>query len=88
MLPFGLACYCAQITVFVILTKTMHNSFTLLFTSLNIVNSNTSFVATCRIYIPYPFQWGMPTFKAGESFAVMAASFVASVEVCSLQELL
>ncbi|XP_052190149.1 nucleobase-ascorbate transporter 7-like isoform X2 [Diospyros lotus] len=32
------------------------------------------------IYIPYPFQWGMPTFKAGEAFAVMAASFVASVE--------
>ncbi|KAL1365635.1 nucleobase-ascorbate transporter 6 isoform X2 [Arachis ipaensis] len=32
------------------------------------------------IRIPYPFQWGAPTFDAGESFAMMAASFVALVE--------
>uniref|UniRef100_A0A5B6YL66 Putative nucleobase-ascorbate transporter 10 n=1 Tax=Davidia involucrata TaxID=16924 RepID=A0A5B6YL66_DAVIN len=32
------------------------------------------------IYIPYPFQWGPPTFNAGEAFAMMAASFVASIE--------
>ncbi|KAL6985512.1 hypothetical protein U1Q18_018887 [Sarracenia purpurea var. burkii] len=32
------------------------------------------------IFIPYPFQWGRPTFKASEAFAVMAASIVASVE--------
>ncbi|XAR48430.1 hypothetical protein NMG60_11031252 [Bertholletia excelsa] len=32
------------------------------------------------IYIPYPFQWGTPTFRAGEAFAMMAASLVASVE--------
>ena len=35
----------------------------------------------CRIRIPYPFQWGAPTFEAGEAFAMMAASFVALVEV-------
>ncbi|XP_031400942.1 nucleobase-ascorbate transporter 6-like isoform X1 [Punica granatum] len=32
------------------------------------------------IRFPYPFQWGAPTFDAGESFAMMAASFVALVE--------
>lgn len=36
-----------------------------------------------RISIPYPFQWGAPTFDAGEAFAMMAASFVALVEVLS-----
>lgn len=34
-----------------------------------------------RIRVPYPFQWGAPSFDAGESFAMMAASFVALVEV-------
>ncbi|MBA0765993.1 hypothetical protein Gotri_015085 [Gossypium trilobum] len=32
------------------------------------------------IRVPYPFQWGAPTFDAGEVFAMMAASFVALVE--------
>ncbi|XP_051192631.1 nucleobase-ascorbate transporter 6 [Lolium perenne] len=32
------------------------------------------------IRVPYPFQWGAPTFDAGEAFAMMAASFVALVE--------
>ncbi|GLU15952.1 hypothetical protein SLE2022_324030 [Rubroshorea leprosula] len=32
------------------------------------------------IYIPRPFQWGAPTFDAGEAFAMMAASFVSIVE--------
>ncbi|KAK6139255.1 hypothetical protein DH2020_027010 [Rehmannia glutinosa] len=32
------------------------------------------------IRVPYPFQWGAPTFHAGESFAMMATSFVALVE--------
>ncbi|GAB2289528.1 Nucleobase-ascorbate transporter 6 [Dionaea muscipula] len=48
--------------------------------------------ATCRtdraglisaapwIKVPYPFQWGPPTFDAGEAFAMMFASFVALVE--------
>lgn len=36
----------------------------------------------CRISVPYPFQWGAPTFDAGESFAMMVAAFVALVEVC------
>jgi len=37
----------------------------------------------CRIRVPYPFQWGAPTFDAGEAFAMMMASFVALVEVIS-----
>ncbi|KAG5604397.1 hypothetical protein H5410_025889 [Solanum commersonii] len=32
------------------------------------------------IRVPYPFQWGAPTFDAGEAFAMMAGSFVALVE--------
>ncbi|PSR84858.1 Nucleobase-ascorbate transporter like [Actinidia chinensis var. chinensis] len=32
------------------------------------------------IRVPYPFQWGAPTFDAGEAFAMMAASFVSLVE--------
>ncbi|KAJ8753535.1 hypothetical protein K2173_022776 [Erythroxylum novogranatense] len=48
--------------------------------------------ATCRtdraglidaapwIRVPYPFQWGPPSFDAGEAFAMMMASFVALVE--------
>ncbi|KAJ9674195.1 hypothetical protein PVL29_023634 [Vitis rotundifolia] len=32
------------------------------------------------IQIPSPFQWGTPTFNAGEAFAMMAASFVALIE--------
>jgi hypothetical protein len=40
----------------------------------------------CRISVPYPFQWGAPTFDAGEAFAMMAASFVALVEVCYLDK--
>ena len=31
--------------------------------------------------VQYPFQWGAPTFDAGEGFAMIAASFVALVEV-------
>ncbi|XP_024990249.1 nucleobase-ascorbate transporter 6-like [Cynara cardunculus var. scolymus] len=32
------------------------------------------------IRVPYPFQWGAPTFDAGEAFAMMVASFVSLVE--------
>ncbi|KAI4326687.1 hypothetical protein MLD38_031974 [Melastoma candidum] len=32
------------------------------------------------IRVPYPFQWGGPSFDAGEAFAMMMASFVALVE--------
>ncbi|CAN6450142.1 unnamed protein product [Victoria cruziana] len=32
------------------------------------------------IRVPYPFQWGSPTFNAGEVFAVMVASFVVLIE--------
>lgn len=38
----------------------------------------------CRISVPYPFQWGAPTFDAGEAFAMMMTSFIALVEVCLL----
>lgn len=37
-----------------------------------------------RIRVPYPFQWGAPSFDAGECFAMMMAAFVAVVEVCFL----
>ncbi|XP_004292763.1 PREDICTED: putative nucleobase-ascorbate transporter 10 [Fragaria vesca subsp. vesca] len=32
------------------------------------------------IYIPYPFQWGSPTFNAGEALAMVAASLVSLIE--------
>ncbi|KAK8954938.1 Nucleobase-ascorbate transporter 6 [Platanthera zijinensis] len=32
------------------------------------------------IRVPYPFQWGAPSFDAGEAFAMMAAAFVGLVE--------
>ncbi|KAL5725254.1 Nucleobase-ascorbate transporter 6 [Ranunculus cassubicifolius] len=32
------------------------------------------------IRVPYPFQWGAPTFDAGEVFAMMMAAFVGLVE--------
>ncbi|KAK6253414.1 hypothetical protein QUC31_015134 [Theobroma cacao] len=32
------------------------------------------------IRIPYPFQWGRPSFNAGDAVAVIAASFVAIIE--------
>ncbi|KAK4747305.1 hypothetical protein SAY87_026342 [Trapa incisa] len=32
------------------------------------------------IRVPYPFQWGPPSFDAGEAFAMMMASFVTLVE--------
>ncbi|XP_002510081.2 putative nucleobase-ascorbate transporter 10 isoform X2 [Ricinus communis] len=32
------------------------------------------------IRIPYPFQWGSPTFNAGEIFAMMAVAFVSLFE--------
>ncbi|KAL5074665.1 hypothetical protein RYX36_013649 [Vicia faba] len=28
------------------------------------------------VYFPYPFQWGSPTFNYGDTFAMLAASFV------------
>ncbi|XP_062177710.1 nucleobase-ascorbate transporter 4 isoform X2 [Alnus glutinosa] len=36
--------------------------------------------ASSWIRVPYPFQWGSPTFNAGDAFAMMAASLVAIVE--------
>jgi len=38
---------------------------------------------TCcgRIKIPYPLEWGAPTFDAGHAFGMMAAVLVSLVEV-------
>ncbi|OWM80607.1 hypothetical protein CDL15_Pgr006637 [Punica granatum] len=36
--------------------------------------------STPWIYVPYPFQWGRPTFSAGEVFTMMAASLVTLFE--------
>eukprot|EP00249_Psilotum_nudum_P023020 c28727_g3_i2 orf=1-252(-) len=33
-----------------------------------------------RIKIPYPLQWGAPSFDAGHAFAMMASAFVSLVE--------
>lgn len=38
-----------------------------------------------RIKIPYPLQWGAPSFDAGHAFAMMAAVLVSLVEVMSLE---
>ncbi|KAL5775598.1 hypothetical protein ACOSP7_013155 [Xanthoceras sorbifolium] len=37
-----------------------------------------------RIRVSLPFQWGAPSFDAGEAFAMIMATFVALVEVCFL----
>lgn len=37
-----------------------------------------------RIKIPYPLQWGAPSFDAGHAFAMMAAVLVSLIEVMSL----
>jgi hypothetical protein len=34
-----------------------------------------------RIKIPYPLQWGAPTFDAGHAFGMMAAALVSLIEV-------
>ncbi|XP_059446130.1 nucleobase-ascorbate transporter 4 isoform X1 [Corylus avellana] len=36
--------------------------------------------ASSWIRVPYPFQWGRPTFNAGDVFSMMGAAFVAIVE--------
>ncbi|KAG5088958.1 hypothetical protein JHK86_001570 [Glycine max] len=44
---------------------------------------NLSIHKKLQIRVPYPFQWGAPTFDASEAFAMMMASFVALVESLS-----
>lgn len=41
-----------------------------------------------RARIPYPLQWGAPTFDAGDAFGMMAASFAALIEVNYITNLL
>ncbi|CAH1418603.1 unnamed protein product [Lactuca virosa] len=55
-------------------------------------NKSTDTLNTCRtdhsglihgapwIYVPYPFQWGTPTFDVGEVITMIVASFVSSIE--------
>lgn len=43
------------------------------------MKKNAEFVE--RIKIPYPLQWGPPTFDAGHCFGMMAAVIVSMVEV-------
>ncbi|CAM8979999.1 unnamed protein product [Rhodiola kirilowii] len=65
----------------------------IILTSSGVYSTDTaSFPDTCRtdraglitgapwLYLPIPFQWGQPTFKAGDIFAIMAASVVSLVE--------
>ncbi|KAL4587290.1 hypothetical protein LXL04_000158 [Taraxacum kok-saghyz] len=54
--------------------------------------STTNTLNTCRtnhsglingspwIYVPYPFQWGTPTFDIGEVITMIVASFISSIE--------
>jgi len=53
------------------------------FSAWNLSRSIQHVFCVCRIRVPYPFQWGAPTFDASEAFAMMMASFVALVEVIS-----
>lgn len=44
------------------------------------------FLLLCRIKIPYPLQWGAPTFDAGHAFGMMAAVLVSLIEVVLLPQ--
>jgi len=37
-----------------------------------------------RVRVPYPFQWGSPTFDVGDVFGVMAAAYASLIEVTFL----
>ncbi|KAJ7960027.1 Nucleobase-ascorbate transporter [Quillaja saponaria] len=37
------------------------------------------------VRVPYPFQWGRPSFNVGDAFAMMGASLVASIESTGTQ---
>ncbi|KAL9669768.1 hypothetical protein QQ045_007317 [Rhodiola kirilowii] len=65
----------------------------IILTSSGVYSTDTaSFPDTCRtdraglitaapwLYLPLPFQWGQPTFKVGDIFAIMAASVVSLIE--------
>lgn len=45
------------------------------------IESLTLKFAANRIKIPYPLQWGAPTFDAGHAFGMMAAVLVSLIEV-------
>lgn len=46
-----------------------------------IMTFNNVLLLLHRIMVPFPLQWGPPLFNAGDAFAMMAASFVAIIEV-------
>lgn len=39
------------------------------------------FFVDFRVRVPYPFQWGSPTFDVGDVFGIFAAAFASLVEV-------
>lgn len=41
----------------------------------------------CRIMIPYPFEWGVPTFDVGHAFTMMAAVLVSLIEVLYIHKM-
>lgn len=45
---------------------------------------NVAVLNHCRVRVPYPFQWGGPTFDAGDVFGVMTAAFASLIEVSFL----
>ncbi|OMO77169.1 Xanthine/uracil/vitamin C permease [Corchorus olitorius] len=50
-------------------------------TQISCRTDRTGFISTAPwIYIPYPFQWGSPTFNAAEAFVMMAPAFVSLFE--------
>jgi hypothetical protein len=49
-----------------------------------IKTTKTLNVKNFRVRIPYPFQWGGPTFDVGDVFGIMVAAFAALVEVSFL----
>ena len=76
--PFWINWWCTLV-LFAFLSTTFH--FLTMLAVKMCVSSQLFHKWNDRIRVPYPFQWGAPTFDAGEAFAMMAASFVALVEV-------
>ncbi|KAK8937951.1 Nucleobase-ascorbate transporter 7 [Platanthera guangdongensis] len=64
-----------------ILTKSGVYNHSSLTTQFNCRTDSAGLIgASSWIRVPYPFQWGTPTFNAGDSFAMMAASFASLIE--------
>nr|GMD96393.1 putative nucleobase-ascorbate transporter 10 [Ipomoea batatas] len=44
------------------------------------IDSSHVISASSWVRVPLPFQWGVPSFNAGDVFAILSACFVASIE--------